>query len=547
MTRKPAPPSDLVNVRGTQLLSSDTPELRRQKIARITLDSMVQFVGLLDAKGTVLEINHVALDAVGIKLSDVEGKPFWTSFWWQVSEEVNQVLRESIIRAAQGEFVRWDTEIYGRSGGKETIIIDASLMPVKNEKGHVVFITAEGRDITEKKAHEREIARQRQEPAKLAHDVDVTDSSRNDDSRFRLAAIVDSADDAIISKDLNGIVRTWNEGARRMFGYSANEMVGQSILRLIPKELYYEEDKILRKLRSGGRIDHYETRRTRKNGQAIEVSVTISPIVDESGRIVGASKIARDISDRKRVERLLLQSEKLAATGRMAASIAHEINNPLESLMNLIFLARQNSAATSKAHAYLLTAEEELERVSHIARQTLGYYRDTNSPTEVYIHALIENVLTVYNSRLLAAGISVDIHFDDLQRVQVSKGEMLQIFSNIVANAADAMPQGGQLFISTRQFTGSDGEGIQTVIRDNGSGIRQEDVPQIFEPFFTTKGALGTGIGLWVAKQLVETRGGQISIVSSTEAGSRGTTVSIFIPFATPTSALTSVRNKLSV
>jgi PAS domain S-box-containing protein len=160
-------PVNLVKVRGTELLASDTRERYRQKIARITLDSMVQFVGLLDAEGTVLEINHVALDAVGVKLSDVEARPFWTTFWWQVSNEVNATLREMIRRASQGEFVRWDTEIYGRAGGKETIIIDASLMPVKDEQGRVVFITAEGRDITEKKAHEREIARQREELAEL--------------------------------------------------------------------------------------------------------------------------------------------------------------------------------------------------------------------------------------------------------------------------------------------------------------------------------------------------------------------------------------------
>src|SRR5580765_7568540 len=161
------PINHLINVRGTELLAGDTREQYRQKLARITLDSMVQFVGLLDANGTVLEINHVALDAVGIKLSDIEGKPFWTTFWWQVSEEINATLRESICRASQGEFVRWDTEIYGRAGGKETIIIDASLMPVKDEQGNVVFIVAEGRDITEKKAHEREMARQREELAEL--------------------------------------------------------------------------------------------------------------------------------------------------------------------------------------------------------------------------------------------------------------------------------------------------------------------------------------------------------------------------------------------
>jgi PAS domain S-box-containing protein len=158
---------DLVNVRGTELSASDTRERYRQKLARITLDSMVQFVGLLDARGTVLEINQVALDAVGIELSDVEGKPFWTTFWWQVSEEIRTTLQELILLASRGEFVRWDTEIYGRAGGKETIIIDASLRPVQDEQGNVVFIVAEGRDITEKKAHEREIARQREELAKL--------------------------------------------------------------------------------------------------------------------------------------------------------------------------------------------------------------------------------------------------------------------------------------------------------------------------------------------------------------------------------------------
>ncbi len=124
-TRRPsAVPSTTVH--GTRISASDTRQQYREKIARITLDSMVQFVGLLDAHGTVLEINKVALDAVGIKLSDVEGKPFWTSFWWQVSPEINQGIRDAIARAAQGEFVRWDTAIYGRAGGSETIIIDAT-------------------------------------------------------------------------------------------------------------------------------------------------------------------------------------------------------------------------------------------------------------------------------------------------------------------------------------------------------------------------------------------------------------------------------------
>ena len=150
-----------------------------------------------------------------------------------------------------------------------------------------------------------------------------------------------------------------------------------------------------------------------------------------------------------------------------------------------------------------------MERVSHIARQTLGYYRDTGSATEVHLHDLIENVLTVYQGKLLSTGISVDTRFSDLQKIAVSKGEMLQVFSNIIANAIDAMPQGGTLNISIRNLMSSAGDGVQVIIRDGGTGIRKEDLERVFEPFFTTKGDHGTGIGLWVAKQLVERRTGK--------------------------------------
>ncbi len=371
---------------------------------------------------------------------------------------------------------------------------------------------------------------------KSAPDPAYQTASRGVDPRFHLAAIVAFADDAIVSKDLNGIVMSWNQGAQRMFGFTADEMVGQPILRIIPEDLYHEEDQILRTLRAGGRVDHYETTRRRKNGELIEVSVTISPIRDEQGKVVGASKIARDISDRKRVERLLIQSEKLAATGRMAAAVAHEINNPLESIINLVYLARQHTTEGAKAYQFLVTAEEELERVSHIARQTLGFYRETGALTEVQLHELVETVLTVYRAKILSAGVSVDTEFNDLQKVVVSKGELLQVFSNIVANAIEAMPKGGLLTISVRKLMRASGDGVQITMRDTGIGIKKEHLERVFEPFFTAKGSLGTGIGLWVAKQLIEKRAGQISIASSTEAGSSGTTVTIFIPLALPSS-----------
>ena len=174
-----------------------------------------------------------------------------------------------------------------------------------------------------------------------------------------LAAIVESSDDAIVGKDLNGIIPSWNSAATRILGYSSEEMIGTSILRLIPKELHPDERTILAKIQNGERIGHFETVRLTKKGERLDVSLTISPVRDDSGKIVGASKILRDISMRKEMEKSILQSEKIAATGRMAATIAHEINNPLEAVVNLLFLAQQTATDPTQIE-YLNAAESEV-------------------------------------------------------------------------------------------------------------------------------------------------------------------------------------------
>jgi PAS domain S-box-containing protein len=342
-----------------------------------------------------------------------------------------------------------------------------------------------------------------------------------------LAAIVESSDDAIISKDLNGIIMSWNAAAGRMFGYEAVEIIGQSILRLIPEELHHEEDMILAKLRAGQRIDHYETIRIRKNGERFDISVTISPLIDSRGNIIGASKVAREITERKLMEQKLILSEKLAATGRMAATIAHEINNPLDAVMNLMYLARTSKTLNS-AKSYIQTAEQELERVSHIARQTLGYYRENGAHSPILLQDLVQDVLTVYQGKITAAGITVDCEFADHPAITASKGELVQVLSNIVANSIDAMSHGGVLRIQIERADSP--EGVRIEIKDQGIGVRQEDIARVFDPFFTTKGQLGTGIGLWVVKQLVEKHGGEITLSSRTEPERSGTTVFIFLP-----------------
>ena len=348
---------------------------------------------------------------------------------------------------------------------------------------------------------------------------------------FLLAAIVDSCQDAIISKDLNGIITSWNPAATRIFGYEPEEMIGQPVLRLIPPELHSEETEILRKVRSGRRIEGYEAVRVSKSGSLLHLSLTISPIRDNSGRIIGASKIARDISDRKKTEKLLLESEKLAATGRMAATIAHEINNPLEAVMNLIYLARHSMPEGTEAHSFLQTAENEVERVSHIARLTLGYYRDRGVPVETDLSKVMDEVLNVYRAKLYVREIKVERLFEKSRPILVNKGEMVQVFSNVIANSIEAMPKGGTLCI---RITPSGRDGVEIVFEDQGSGIEERNLSRIFEPFFTTKQDFGTGIGLWVTKRLIESRGGSIAVTSCTIPGTSGTKVTIRLPFRQP-------------
>ena len=220
-----------------------------------------------------------------------------------------------------------------------------------------------------------------------------------------IAAIVDSSDDAILSKDLDGIITSWNLGARRIFGYDAKEIIGQSILKLIPPELHSDEPVIIGKVRRGERIEHFETVRLTKAGHRINVSLTIPPVIDEHGRAIGASKILRDISGRKRLEESLLQAEKMAAAGRMASTIAHEVNNPLEAVTNLLYLLRPLITNPSGIQ-YLATAEAEIARVSHIAKQTLGFNREHAAASWVSVSDLMEHAIRIYEPRCATNGPS---------------------------------------------------------------------------------------------------------------------------------------------
>lgn len=351
--------------------------------------------------------------------------------------------------------------------------------------------------------------------------------------RYKLAAIVESSDDAIISKDLNGIVTSWNAGAQRMFGYKQEEIVGQSIIKIIPEELHDEETRILATLRRGERIDHFETVRVTKSGERIEVSLTISPIKDQTGKVIGVAKIARDITQRKKTEQALRTTERLASVGRLAATVAHEINNPLEAVTNLVYLAK-GASDKHVAERFLSQAQEELERVSHLTKQTLGFYRETKGAVPTRIGSLLPSLLAVFAPRMRNKSIDIKTEIRQDPEIMAVPGEMRQLLANFLSNSIDAVDVGGQIRIrvsSAGELSRQGRSGVRLTIVDSGPGIPASLRDKLFEPFFTTKKDVGTGLGLWICKSIVEKHGGKIQVKSSAKKGRSWTAFSVFLPF----------------
>jgi PAS domain S-box-containing protein len=350
-----------------------------------------------------------------------------------------------------------------------------------------------------------------------------------------LAAIVESSDDAIVSKDLNGIVTSWNKAAERIFGYKAEEIVGKPITTIIPPDLHDDEPRILAKLRAGERIDHFQTVRMRKDGERLDVSLTISPVRDQNGKIVGAAKIARDITQQKKLEAAIHTSERLASVGRLAATVAHEINNPLEAVTNFIYLARRHPGLPDKVSYYLKHADQELARVAHIARQTLGFYRDNSQAMQVVVPDLVEDVLTIYERKSKYKSLRVERRIEPGLTVYTLQGELKQILSNLLANAIDACREGDRIVVHARSSHDfkSGRDGMRITIADTGAGIDEKNIAKLFAPFFTTKKEVGTGLGLWITKELLEKKGGRIRVRSRNSKPS-GTVIGVYLPMVMP-------------
>jgi PAS domain S-box-containing protein len=324
-----------------------------------------------------------------------------------------------------------------------------------------------------------------------------------------------------------------NDRQAAFFGLKPEDVVGKTLTQMAPieglRELF---DQVAR----GEPVINYPLEGTLVTdpSEYRYWAVSYFPVYGPHGEVQAITAASQEITAQKKAEQALLQSEKLAVVGRLASSIAHEINNPLEAVTNLLYLARY-SETLSDAHGYIDRAEIELRRAAAITTQTLRFHKQSTSPQEVDLNSLIAEVLSIYQGRINNAQIVVAERLSASRKLRCFDGEIRQVISNLIGNALDAMPIGGRLQLrsreSTSQATGK--RGITLTIADSGTGMSQHTLAKLFNAFFTTKGVTGTGLGLWVSHSIMDRHNGAIHVRSSQSREYHGTTFTLFLPFDT--------------
>ncbi len=335
-----------------------------------------------------------------------------------------------------------------------------------------------------------------------------------------LSAIIDSSDDAIISKSLTGIVTSWNSGAYRIFGYTAEEMLGKPVALLIPPERAHEEPEILRRLQIGERVDHFETVRIGKDGRLIDVSVTISPVRDSTGTIVGASKVARDVTEQKRAQQQVARlMEEMRRSDRMkvefVATLSHELRTPLNAIVGWLEILRGDDVSPDELAEGLTAIERNTKSQVQMIEDLLDMSRIETGKIALDLQALDLSTVTsaaiaAIGPVLLAKGVRLTSAFDSVHgSVMGDRNRLQQVIWNLLTNAVKFTPKGGRIHVTLERVNSH----LELAVRDNGAGVAEELMPYIFDRFrqgdaSTTRRHGGLGLGLSIAKHLVELHGG---------------------------------------
>ena len=351
--------------------------------------------------------------------------------------------------------------------------------------------------------------------------IDVTERKRGEQATRLLAAVVESSHDAIVSKDLDGIITSWNKGAERLFGYAAEEAVGQHITLIIPPDRRDEERAIIERLMRGEGVDHFETVRIRKDGSLLDVALTISPIKDAAGGIVGASKLARDITERKRAEDALRQAQadlaymsRVTTMGELTASLAHEIRQPISAAVTnaktcLRWLRRDEPDVAEACEAASRLVKDVMRAADIIGRITSLFKKGALQRDLVDVNELIREMIVLLRSEASRYSISIRSELaENLPKVMADRVQLQQVFMNLMLNAIDAMKEGSGGSELTIKSEAGDAQ-LLISVSDTGAGLPPEHAEQIFKAFFTTKDA-GTGMGLPISRSIIESHGGRL-------------------------------------
>lgn len=356
---------------------------------------------------------------------------------------------------------------------------------------------------------------------------DVSHRRRLENILRERAELLELASEAIMVRDFDGSIRYWNSGAETLYGWQRDEVLGRDIHEVLRTAFPVSREDASQQLLAAGSWRGRLHQRTRDGRELV---IAARKVLDRQSGVV--LEIGRDITGELHAEEALRRAERLAAMGRMAGIIAHEINNPLEAITNTFYLLRNHPSLDQEAQHYASLAEQELQRACHITRQTLSFYRESKQPMPLSLAELIESILEVQERAIEAAGIVAQRRFHSPGIVCAHSGELRQIFLNLIDNALQAMDRGGTLRIhiadSTDPSTGR--RGVSVSVTDTGSGIRSEDAPQLFQPFFSTKADKGTGLGLWISRGIVQKYDGRITFRSHRLRAGNATCFRVFLP-----------------
>ena len=359
-------------------------------------------------------------------------------------------------------------------------------------------------------------------------------------SEQQLRTTLDSIGDGVITCDAEGRIQMMNPVATHLTGWLQDEAYGrplEDVFHIVHETTREPVENPVAKVK---RLDNVvdlanHTVLLRKDGTELNIADSGAPIRDHTGATTGIVLVFRDITMERRTQDALLANEKLAVTGRLAATIAHEIHNPLDSVSNLLYLMR-NGATAEESRQFMDMAEQELARVTQISRAMLGLYRESKAPVLVDLKEMLQEILLLMERRFVDLGVTLSTDLPASISVAAFPAELRQVFTNLMTNAAEAAGRGGEVRVTVSSHSGASSaagqkrpEGATVVIADNGPGITEDVQSHLFQPFFTTKGEQGTGLGLWVSRGIVNKHGGIIELTSDTSNDSHGTAVSVFL------------------